>query len=85
MREQGAQGITTGMRRPHKQSAHSVPAIDTTGAGDTFHAALIAARLDGAELPEALAFAAAAAAIKVQHRGARGGLPTRAEVERMMM
>lgn len=83
--EKGAQGITGSMKKPHKQPAFKVTAVDTTGAGDAFHAALIAARLYGAALPEALAFAAAAAAIKVQHRGARGGLPTRAEVERMMI
>jgi sugar/nucleoside kinase (ribokinase family) len=61
-----------------------VPTVDTTGAGDCFHAALIAARLDGATLHEALAFATAAASIKVQHWGARGGLPTRPEVEALL-
>lgn len=81
----GSQGIAAGMRRPHKQSAYKVTAVDTTGAGDAYHAALIAARLNGADLPEALDFASAAAAITVQHRGARGGLPTRADVERMMI
>ena len=77
----GAWGITAGMAKPVHQPARHVEAVDTTGAGDCFHAALIAARLSGASLPEALAFASAAAALKVQHLGARGGLPTRAEVE----
>jgi sugar/nucleoside kinase (ribokinase family) len=77
----GAYGMEGGMRQPAFRPALDVPALDTTGAGDCFHAALLAARLDGAALEEALAFANAAAAIKVQHRGARGGLPTRAEVE----
>jgi sugar/nucleoside kinase (ribokinase family) len=77
----GSSGIAAGMRKPVSQKAHPAVTVDTTGAGDCYHAALIAARLDGAELPEALAFASAAAAIKVEHRGARGGLPTRDEVE----
>jgi sugar/nucleoside kinase (ribokinase family) len=80
----GAYGIVYGQRRPVFQPAREVVPVDTTGAGDCFHAALIAARLDGATLPEALAFATAAASIKVQHRGARGGLPTRAEVEALL-
>ncbi len=81
---QGAYGVTPGMRAPVHQRAHRVQAVDTTGAGDVFHAALIAAKLDGADMPEALAFASAAAALSVQHRGARGGLPTRAQVERLL-
>jgi sugar/nucleoside kinase (ribokinase family) len=80
----GAYGIEYGQRKPVFEPARKVPVVDTTGAGDCFHAALIAARLDGATLPEALAFATAAASIKVQQRGARGGLPTRAEVEALL-
>ncbi|MBN1680216.1 MAG: carbohydrate kinase family protein [Anaerolineae bacterium] len=77
----GAYGITDEFIEPVFQPALPVPrVVDTTGAGDCFHAALLAAYLDGAHLPEALAFASAAAAIKVQHQGARGGLPTRAQV-----
>lgn len=78
---EGAWGIAAGMAEPVHQPARPVQAVDTTGAGDCFHAALIAARLDGASLADALAFASAAAALKVQHRGARGGLPARAEVQ----
>ena len=81
---EGAWGIAADMAEPVHQPARRVKAVDTTGAGDCFHAALIAARLDGATLREALAFASAAAALKVQHRGARGGLPTRAEVEALL-
>lgn len=81
----GAFGCTGGMRRPVRQRAHKVRVVDSTGAGDVFHAALIAAKLDGADLKEALAFASAAAAIAVQHRGARGGLPTRDQIERLLV
>jgi sugar/nucleoside kinase (ribokinase family) len=78
----GSYGLAPGLHERVFQSALPVQAVDTTGAGDCFHAAVLAARHHGATLAEALAFASAAAAIKVQHRGARGGLPTRTEVER---
>jgi sugar/nucleoside kinase (ribokinase family) len=80
----GAYGVEHGRRKPTHQPALPVEAVDTTGAGDCFHAALIAARLDGASLPDSLAFANAAAAIKAQHQGARGGLPTREQVEALL-
>lgn len=66
------------------QSAYPVRAIDTTGAGDCFHAALLAARLWGNDLPTALRFASGAAALKVQNLGARGGQPTREQVETLL-
>lgn len=77
----GSYGVAPGLRERVYQPALPVQVVDTTGAGDCFHAAVLVARNEGATLPEALAFASAAAAIKVQHQGARGGLPTRAEVE----
>lgn len=80
----GAYGLIGGQGQTVFQPAFRVPVTDSTGAGDCFHAALLAARLDGAALPEALAFASAAAALKVQHRGARGGLPTRTQVEALL-
>ncbi len=80
----GAYGIHAGLDEPLFVPAYPVQAVDTTGAGDCFHAALIAARLDGATLAEALRFANAAASIKVQHPGARGGLPTRAEIREIL-
>jgi sugar/nucleoside kinase (ribokinase family) len=82
--KRGAYGIIGENSTPIYQPALAVNAVDTTGAGDCFHAALLAARHRGADLPEALAFATAAAAIKVQHDGARGGLPTRAEVDMLV-
>ena len=48
-----------------------VKAIDTNGAGDTFHGAWIAAYLDGMSVSEACRFASAVAAYKCQHIGAR--------------
>ena len=64
-----------------RSPAFQVEAEDTTGSGDCFHAAYLAARQAGMEGAERLRFANAAAALKVQHLGARGGLPTFAEVE----
>lgn len=48
-----------------------VDAIDTNGAGDTFHGAWIAAYLEGMRISEACRFASAVAAYKCQHIGAR--------------
>lgn len=79
--KQGAYGYESGFRQPIHQPAFLVEAKDTTGAGDCFHAAVLAARLRGASLPEALTFGSAAAAIKIRHEGARSGLPTWDEVE----
>lgn len=76
----GATGIAGDMAEPVTVPAYPVEAVDTTGAGDCFHAALLAARLDGATLVEAMRFANAAAALKVGHYGARGGLPTREQI-----
>ena len=57
---------------------------DTTGAGDTFNAAFLAATLHGHPLQERLAFANAAAALAVTGLGPRGRLPARQEVEQFM-
>jgi len=61
-----------------------VPVVDTTGSGDCFHSAYLAARQAGLQGVERLRFANAAAALKVQQLGARGGLPTFAEVENFL-
>ncbi|NYE93928.1 ribokinase [Psychromicrobium silvestre] len=68
--------------------AFEVTAVDTTGAGDTFCGALVAAleaqREAGAndlELESAARFASAAAAISVQRAGAVPSIPGRQEIE----
>ncbi|MDO8297591.1 MAG: PfkB family carbohydrate kinase [Caulobacter sp.] len=61
-----------------------VSVIDSTGAGDTFVAALTVALLEGMGHPEALAFACAAGALTATRAGAQPSLPTRAEVEGML-
>jgi sugar/nucleoside kinase (ribokinase family) len=63
-----------------------VQAVDTLGAGDVFHGALAVALAEGRAWPEALRFAAAAAAaaIKCSRPSGREAFPTRAEVERFL-
>ena len=77
----GARGasVYTHDERVYKEG-YQVPVVDTTGAGDCFHAAFIAEYLAGRPLGENLRFANAAAALSVQHIGPRGGLPTREQV-----
>ncbi len=63
--------------------AFDVEVVDTTACGDTFHAAVIAAILDGLTVGETLRFANAAAALKCRDLGRRG-CPTRAQVNALL-
>lgn len=58
-----------------------VSAIDTTGAGDTFTAALALALVQGDPCETALEFACRAAALATTRMGAQPALPTREEVD----
>jgi len=58
-----------------------VEAVDATAAGDTFNGALVVALAEKRAMPEALAFANAAAAISVTRLGAQASIPDREEVE----
>jgi sulfofructose kinase len=62
----------------------AVDAIDTLAAGDIFHGAFALALAQGAGEPDALRFAAAAAAVKCTRFGGGAGAPSRAEVERFL-
>jgi ribokinase len=55
-------------------------AVDTTGAGDTFSAALATRIAAGDELRAAAAFAVVAGACAIRAPGARGAMPTETEV-----
>jgi ribokinase len=57
-----------------------VQVVDTTGAGDTVNGALAAELAAGRDLPDAVRFALAAAALSTQVAGAREGMPRRDEV-----
>jgi ribokinase len=61
--------------------AKDVRAVDSTGAGDAFAGCLAARLAGGADPWSAARFATAAASLSVRARGARAGLPSRAEVE----
>ena len=56
--------------------AFRVPVVDTTGAGDIFHAGFIFSLLQGWPLDRQLEFACAAAAMNCTAEGARGGIST---------
>ncbi len=58
--------------------------VDTTGAGDAFTAGVVAGMLEGMSWPAAARLGCAAAAMKIGHMGARGGLPDRQQVEKLM-
>lgn len=60
---------------------YTVTAVDTTAAGDTFNGALMAALQEGKEMPDAIAFAHAAAALSVMRLGAQTSIPTRSETD----
>ena len=66
------------------QPAFPVAAIDTTGAGDTFCGALVAALSNGTHLHVALQFASAAGALACTRLGAQSSIPTESEVRQFL-
>ena len=64
-----------------RMAVFPVTAVDTLGAGDTFHGAFALALAEGHDLLPAMRFAAAAAALKCTRFGGIAGTPTRAEVD----
>lgn len=78
----GPQGVywRDGDRIRH-MDAFKVDAIDTLGAGDTFHGAFAVRLAETGDAVQSMRFAAAAAAIKCTRFGGLKGAATRAEVE----
>ena len=70
--------------RVHRVAALHVDVVDTTGAGDVFRGAFIAALLRGLAPEAILRFANAAAALSCTKAGALGGVPTREAVEQFL-
>ncbi len=68
----------------HHAPAYRVAAVDTTGAGDIFHGALVYALLQGWPLDRQLEFSCAAAALNCTALGARGGIKSVPEIERLI-
>lgn len=78
----GATGVTAGAAGTDEIfeiPAFRVPVVDTTGAGDAFHAGAAFALASGRSWADSLRWGAAVAALKCRQAGARGGLPTAAE------
>lgn len=84
----GARGSLTRIQgREIPMPAFKVPVVDTTGAGDVFRGAFIAAWLGcerGAEVEDLLVYATAAAGLKCRALGAREGIPHAEEVDRFL-
>jgi sulfofructose kinase len=70
--------------RFHYAPAYRVEPVDTTGAGDTFHAGFIYGFLQRWDLQRQLEFACAAAAMNCTAVGARGGILPVAKIEQFM-
>jgi sulfofructose kinase len=68
----------------HYAAAFRVESVDTTGAGDIFHAGFIYGLLQGWPLARQLEFACAAAALNCKAIGARGGIQSVAAIENLM-
>ncbi len=79
MGKQGAFVIADGIRQI--VAAPVVDALDPTGAGDTFNAALAVGLGQGLSLPDAVEQANYAGAYSVRHLGVIDGLPTKEELE----
>jgi len=70
--------------RFHYQPAFQVEAVDTTGAGDIFHAGFAYALLNNLSVPQALEFSCAAAALNCTAVGARAGIRPVREIEELI-
>ena len=64
--------------------AFPVHTVDTLGAGDVFHGAFALAITENQDIPAALRFASAAAALKCTRFGGAFAAPQRAEVEELL-
>lgn len=71
-------------KRFYYASAYQVAPVDTTGAGDTFHAGFIYGLLQDWPLSRRLDFACAAAALNCMGVGARGGIQAVEVIEGLM-
>lgn len=64
--------------------AYSVEPVDTTGAGDTFNASFLVGVMNGWNLEDVVAYATAAAARAIMHRGAKTGAVDKSVVKTFM-
>jgi sulfofructose kinase len=68
----------------HHVAAFDVAVVDTTGAGDAFHAGYAFGRACGSDFLASLEYGSAVAALKCGRRGGRSGLPTEVEVAQLL-
>ena len=68
----------------HYSPAFDLTVVDTTGAGDVFHAGFAYALLRGFDLPRTLEFSGAAAGLACMGVGARGGIAGLEEIEALI-
>ena len=81
----GADGVLAWEgERFHYSPAFDLQPVDTTGAGDVFHAAFAYGLLNGQDLPRILEFSCAAAGLSCLGMGARGGIPTIEEINALV-
>lgn len=80
----GRRGSGNQAPQPRSLPAFPVDAVDTTGAGDIFHGAFALRIARGEEVPDALRYASAAAALGCAGLGARPAIPSKAEVEEFL-
>jgi sulfofructose kinase len=71
-------------QRFHYSPAFDLQPVDTTGAGDVFHAAFAYGLLNGQDLPQILEFSCAAAGLSCLGMGARGGIATINEINELV-
>lgn len=64
--------------------AFHLPVVDTTGAGDVFHAGFVYGLLEKWPMEKILRFSCAAAALNCRATGARGGIASLAKIQRLM-
>jgi len=76
--------LTVSGDRVIRMPAFKVDAVDTTGAGDVFHAGYIYGLLHKWDLEQVVRFASAVAAIKCKRMGGRAGIPHLNEVIRFL-
>jgi sulfofructose kinase len=81
----GTDGVATwDGERWLQRAAYRVSTVDTTGAGDLFHAGFVDGLLQGWEIEQKLDYACAAAALNCTRAGARGCIGAVEEIERVM-
>jgi sulfofructose kinase len=70
--------------RFHYSPAFAITPVDTTGAGDVFHAGFAYAKIQGWDLARTLEFSCAAAGLACTAPGARGGIATVPRIEELI-